>query len=161
MRMRQILFTSALAALLTLGATVPCISLAADKQKHYFMVLSNPLPGQEARFNEWYAGQHTHDLLQIEGVVAAQFFKLSEPQYREGQPHPYNYMVIWEIESDNVKEVYQRIQQNLANGKTMRSDSFAPVSGNDTFTPVTRRLTQEEVKGKSVAEVLKMSTSPK
>ncbi len=150
----------ALAFALFLSTLAP-VAVAADKQQHFFMVYSNPAPGKEKEFLDWYAGQHTHDLLQIEGVVGAQFFKLSEPQYRPGQPHPYQYMVIWEISSDNVQEVFKRIQDNLANGKTIRSDSFAKVSGNDTFTPMTRRLTQQAVAGKSPAQVMEMSALAK
>ena len=146
---------AALAAPVRAAAAAPAAT--ATKQHHFFMVYSNPVPGREKEFIDWYNGQHTHDLLQIEGVVAAQFFKLSEPQYRPGQPHPYQYMVIWEIDSDNVQEVFKRIQDNLANGKTVRSDSFAKVSGNDTFTPISRRLTQQEVAGKSAAQVLQMN----
>jgi len=147
------------AAIVALGLTASP-AWAAEPQTHYFMVEGKPVTGREAEFVQWYSGQHIHDLLNIPGVVAAQFFKLSDPQYREGQPHPYRYLVIWEIRSDDLAGVFKRIQQGLATGTTLRSSSMDADSINNTFTPVTGRLTAEQVHGKSVAEVLAMSTLP-
>jgi hypothetical protein len=133
-------------------------SEAAETRRHAFIVLGNPVSGREDEFVTWYSGQHFHDLLNIQGVVAAQFFRLSDPQYREGQPHPYRYMVIWEIETDDLPAVFLRIQQGLATGTTVRSSAMDRESTNNTFTPVTERITAEQARGRSVAEVLHMST---
>ncbi len=46
-------------------------SVAAEKQKYYFMVYSNPVSGKEDTYLKWYEGQHIHDLLRIPGFVAA------------------------------------------------------------------------------------------
>ncbi|MFL9926362.1 hypothetical protein PQR62_18950 [Herbaspirillum lusitanum] len=139
------------------GCASPAADIAARPQRHLFMVYSNPVEGKEDDFVRWYAGQHIHDLLQINGVVGAQFFKLSQPQYKGGQPHAFRYLVIWEIESTDLAGVFANIQRNLADGSTVRSDTFAPVSGNDTFTPMTAHLSKDDVKGKSPAQVLEMS----
>ncbi|MBI3706541.1 MAG: hypothetical protein HY246_02470 [Proteobacteria bacterium] len=158
MTIRRHLLACAMTAALGLLWAGCSAGSAAEKQKHHFMVLSNATPGQENRLVEWYSGQHFHDLLNIEGVTAAQFFKLSAPQYREGQPHPLQYLVIWEIETDDLAAVFARVQKGLATGTTVRSDAMdGPTSTNNTFTPVTKRITAEDVRGKSVAEVLSLS----
>lgn len=154
--MKHLIRTVAILAFASLSG--PSTAQAADAHTSYFMVASNPVEGREADFVTWYSGQHIHDLLNIPGVKAAQFFKLSNPQYRAGQKHPLQYLVIWKIDSDHLAEVFLRIQNGLATGTTVRSDAMnASTSTNDTFSPVTKRLTAEDVRGKSVADVLKMS----
>jgi hypothetical protein len=139
------------------GGRRPYQLLHGGEQPHR-LVASNPTDGREADFVTWYSGQHIHDLLNIPGVKAAQFFKLSNPQYREGQKHPLQYLVIWEVDSDHLADVFLRIQNGLATGTTVRSDAMnGPTSTNDTFSPVTKRLTAEDVRGKSVEDVLRMS----
>jgi hypothetical protein len=148
-------FVGAFACMSWFGLTT---ARAADAHTSYFMVASNPTDGREADFVTWYSGQHIHDLLNIPGVKAAQFFKLSNPQYREGQKHPLQYLVICEVDSDHLADVFLRIQNGLATGTTVRSDAMnGPTSTNDTFSPVTKRLTAEDVRGKSVEDVLRMS----
>jgi hypothetical protein len=73
---------------------------AGEKQKHYFMVFSNPIDSKEDVYLKWYEGQHIHDLLRIPGFVAAQFFKLSDAQY--GPTQSQRYLMIWEIETDDL-----------------------------------------------------------
>jgi len=75
-------FTGAFACMSWLSLTT---ARAADAHTSYFMVASNPTDGRDADFVTWYSGQHIHDLLNIPGVKAAQLFKLSNPQYREGR----------------------------------------------------------------------------
>ncbi len=126
----------------------------------YFMVLANPVEGREEEFVTWYMSQHIHDLLKIDGVSAAQFFKLADQQYKPGQPHPHRYMVIWEIDSDDLPTVFARIQHGLASGATQRSSSMdGPGSINNSFTPLSRRITKAEARGKSVAEILALATA--
>lgn len=131
---------------------------AADAGTAYFMVASDPVEGREEDFVRWYSGQHIHDLLNIPGVKAAQFFKLSDPQYRPGQKHPLRYMIVWELDATDLPAVFSRIQNGLATGTTVRSDAMnAKTSTNDTWAPVTRRLTAADVKGKSVEDVYRAS----
>jgi len=43
----------------------------ANAEKTYrFIVFSNPTAGNEARYLDWYRGQHIHDLLRIEVFAA-------------------------------------------------------------------------------------------
>jgi hypothetical protein len=127
-------------------------SAAVEKQKYYFMVYSNAVNGQEDAYLKWYEGQHIHDLLRIPGFVAAQFFKLSDTQF--GGTQPQRYMMIWEIETDNLPAVFADVNARLKDGRTVFSNAFDNTTYNSsTMYPITKRVTAEEIKGKSVDEV--------
>jgi hypothetical protein len=44
---------------------------AATPETYYFLVFSNPVAGQEARYNKWYNEQHQLDVVSIPGFVTA------------------------------------------------------------------------------------------
>ena len=126
--------------------------IAAEKQRYHFVVFSNPVSGKEETYLKWYEGQHIHDLLRIPGFVAAQFFKLSDTQFVGTQPH--RYMMIWEIETDNLPAVFADVQARLEDGRTVFTDAFDNSTyTNTTMYPITRRVTADEIKGKNVDEV--------
>jgi hypothetical protein len=66
------------------------------------VVLSNPAAGREDEFNEWYDGPHISDILAIDGIEAAQRFRLPGDQ---GPAEPYRYLAIYEIETDDIDAV--------------------------------------------------------
>jgi hypothetical protein len=143
-------------ACLCLASTIGS-SAAAEKQKYYFMVFSNPVSGKEDTYLKWYEGQHIHDLLRMPGFVAAQFFKLSDTQFDGTQPQ--RYMMIWEIETDNLPAVFADVNARLKDGRTVFTDAFDPAYNSITMSPITRRVTADEVQGKSVDEVGAISKS--
>jgi hypothetical protein len=95
---------------------------AGEKQKYHFMVFSNAANGKENTYLKWYEGQHVHDLLAIPGFVAAQFFKLSDTQYAEAQPQ--RYLMVWEIETDDLPTVFADVKARLKDGRTVFTDAF-------------------------------------
>ena len=148
MRMKNLVIGT-LAAFLSLLATLTS-SFAGEKQKYYFMVYSNAVSGKEDTYLKWYQGQHIHDLLGIPGFVAAQFFKLSDTQYAGTQPQ--RYLMIWEIETDDLPAVFADVKARLTGGRTVFTDAFAP-GFSTTMSPITKRVTAEEIKSKSIDEV--------
>ena len=145
------LLVGALAACFCIMATTTS-SLAGEKQKYYFMVYSNAVNGKEDTYLKWYEGQHIHDLLSIPGFVAAQFFKLSDAQYAGTQPQ--RYLMIWEIETDDLAAVFADVNARLKDGRTVFTDAFDHETGNSTtMYAITKRVTAEESKGKSIDEV--------
>jgi hypothetical protein len=154
--MRRAFFKSAIAALLLLGTIQS--SLAAEKQKYFFMFFSNPIKGHESTYLKWYTGQHIHDLLNIDGIVAAQFFKLADTQFYG--THPQKYMMIWEIETTDLASAFDRVKKGLATGTTVTKDSELDndTGNSNTFQPITNRVTQDEVLGKSVDQVRAIAT---
>ena len=62
-----------------------------------FMVRSNPKPGQETAFNDWYTDVHLPEVLSIQGFLSAQRFTLNEAQVQPDQSQ--SYLAIYEIVS--------------------------------------------------------------
>jgi hypothetical protein len=155
--MRRTLIKTFVAATMLLGAMQS--GFAAEKQKYFFMFFSNPMAGHESDYLKWYTGEHIHDLLNIDGIVAAQFYKLGDQQFYG--THPQKYMMIWEIETTDLKAAFDRVKKGLATGTTVTKDSFLDnATGNSmTFTPITNRVTQDEVLGKSVDQVRAIATA--
>jgi hypothetical protein len=148
MRIRTLVTGSLVASLCLMVGMAS--TFAGEKQKYQFMVFSNAESGKEESYLKWYEGQHIHDLLRIPGFVAAQFFKLSDTQYVGTQPQ--GYLMIWEIETDDLPSVFADVKARLTDGRTVFTDAF--VAGfSTTMLPITKRVTVEEIKGKSVEEV--------
>ncbi len=107
-------------------------------QKYNFMVLTNAVEGRDDEFNEWYSNTHLDDVLKVPGITAAQRFKLSKHQ-REARPYPYEYLAIYECETDDVRKI-------IAELKARSGTAAMPTSGSlDTerlacfFEPITER----------------------
>ena len=62
------------------------------------VVLTNPLPGKEDAYNDWYSNIHIKEIVQIPGFVSAQRFKLGEAQM--GPTGAHLYLAIYEMEDD-------------------------------------------------------------
>jgi hypothetical protein len=60
------------------------------------LVFSNPRPGREDDFNDWYDQVHLKDVLDIPGVVGAQRYKL----HSTGAPNEpaQRYLTVYDIE---------------------------------------------------------------
>jgi len=142
-------------AALAIGSLVLALlqpAAAADKQKFFFMFFSNPVKGKEDVYLKWYTGQHIHDLLHIDGIVAAQYYKLADTQF--SGTHPQKYMMIWEIETDSITAAFDRVNKGLKTGTTVGTDTLdGDTANSQTFTPITNRVTADQVKDKSPDEV--------
>jgi len=75
---------------------------------HVLVVFTNAKEGRDEAFNEWYTNRHLADLLQIEGVRAAQRFEVSQTQ--PPQSSPYKYMAIYEVEDGSLEAVKGRLR---------------------------------------------------
>ena len=68
--------------------------------KQVLVVLSNAVEGTDDEFNRWYTGTHLGEVLELDGYVAAQRFKLSDGQLGEGDL-PYRYFALYEVDSED------------------------------------------------------------
>ncbi len=106
---RAVLSLLAAAALLTSGEAAhaqwslgpPGARQASQGLNHYlYLVRTNPLPGFEQAFNDAYQNRHMGDLVQLDGWVGAQRFRLAT----DGQPRSvlpgarYGYLIVWDQE---------------------------------------------------------------
>lgn len=69
--------------------------------RYNLIALTNAVEGQHEAFNDWYDNVHVADVLRIPGVTAAQRYRLSDTQFREGN-HQWGYMAVYEIEGDDL-----------------------------------------------------------
>jgi hypothetical protein len=68
--------------------------------KHVCVVLTNPVPGREDEFNEWYTGRHLDDVIRAMGCTRATRYELAAmdpPQTSEQR-----YLAIYEVETDDI-----------------------------------------------------------
>ena len=82
-----------------------------------YVIFSAPDAGRDTEYNRWYSEQHVGDVLRVPGVVAAQRFRLAQPD--NGAPGPY--LAVYEIESDDV-------QQTLAHIASRAGTADMPIS---------------------------------
>ena len=114
--------------------------------KHTFLVLTNPVEGKDKEYNEWYTNQHIPDVVSVPGIVAAQRFRLADFQMGNGEPSPWKYLAIYEIETDDLKATFDGMQALVGTDKMVMTDALDMNSvGGFIFTPITKMITTEEV----------------
>lgn len=72
-----------------------------------FLVLTNPIAGEDDAFNKWYDTQHLPEVLDVPGVAAAQRYDIAEVKVPDDQelpaqlpPPTHRYMVIYELDDE-------------------------------------------------------------
>ncbi len=129
----------------------------SEKKMYSMLVFSNHSEGMEKVYNEWYAGQHIFDLLRIPGFIGCRFYKLAGVQLSADMERKHKYLMIWDIETDDIEAVDRDIKARMRDGRTVMSDSFDMSYADYMIVPITKYVTAEEIDGKSVEEVLTIS----
>jgi hypothetical protein len=93
--------------------------------KYTFMVLTNPVEGQDDTYNDWYTNRHLADVLNVPGFVSAQRFKLADAQ-RGNPPHPWRYLALYQIETDDLKKTLATLSERSGTEAMVISDAVAP-----------------------------------
>lgn len=93
-------------------------------------VFSNAVDGKDDAFNKWYDEQHVGDVLDVEGVVAAQRYDLAPMKLPEGDdlpaqlpPPPHRYLAVYELDRDP-DEVMRGFLERVGAGKMQLSDTL-------------------------------------
>ena len=105
-----------LAPLTVIGlAWVMAVALAAaTPETYYFFVFSNPVVGQEARYNKWYNEQHQLDVVSIPGFVTAQRFVMNDlPLYRRADLELPKYLVVYKMVTEDLEGVFKEVSHNM------------------------------------------------
>jgi hypothetical protein len=152
--------------ILAIAAAIGTITMLRDTatpapatHQYLFMVFSNPVQGKQSDYEAWYRGQHIHDILQIEGFVAAQFYRLSDLPTKD-QPQKYRYLMQWEIRTANLNGVFDRMKERIADGAIVMSPAFDNSPSASVFEPISRRVTAQDIKGKNADQVLALALQP-
>lgn len=110
---------------LAIGLLAAAVVGSAATETYYFFVFSNPVPGHEDEYNQWYDHQHAEDVVAIPGFVTAQrFVKNDLPLYRMVDLQVPKYLIIYTIVSADVEAVFKEVNRRLASGETVISPSF-------------------------------------
>jgi hypothetical protein len=76
--------------------------------KGFMFVMSNPVPGKEDEFNDWYEN-HLPEVVQVPGIAAAQRFE-AVPNMG-GQLPPQRYIAVYELDTDDPQEALANLRQ--------------------------------------------------
>jgi hypothetical protein len=79
-----------------------------------FVVGTNPVAGRAQEYNEWYDSRHLQDTLGLPGVIAARRYRLADMDPK--QQSDYEYLAIYEIESDDINEMPKVITGAIRRG---------------------------------------------
>jgi hypothetical protein len=113
--------------------------------KYTFVVLTNPTPGKEADYNEWYNKQHIPDVLNIPGMVCAQRFRLAEGQPGADQK-THRYLALYEIETNDLPGVFKELAARRDTADMVMSDAIDLKNANAcVFTPVAEKVMAKDV----------------
>jgi hypothetical protein len=97
-----------------------------------FVVLTNPVEGNDDIFNKWYDTTHVPEVLDVPGVIAAQRYNISEVTVPDDHdlpaqlpPPTHRYMVIYELDREP-DQVMQEFLARMISGKLSLGDALDP-----------------------------------
>ena len=67
--------------------------------EYKLVVMSSPVEGREAEYNDWYDNQHLGDVVRLPGFTGAKRFELQPGQEA---PLGHTYLAIYDMETDDV-----------------------------------------------------------
>jgi len=88
------------------------------------VVLSNPTPGREDEYNDWYNNQHLGEVLLVPGITTARRFKLRTDTLAPEVKPAHNYLAIYEIEANNLNDVLVDLRSRPGTPAMYISDAF-------------------------------------
>jgi hypothetical protein len=125
--------SAAIVATLTAGAPAQwSIGQKGDRappaglNRYAYLVMSDPFPGKEFEFNDFYQNTHMGDLVQLPGWTGAQRFRLVpdvtprsvQPLYRRGN------LIIWDQEGTGLDQLRRDANAAIAGGKSRLIPGF-------------------------------------
>jgi hypothetical protein len=87
-----------------------------------YVVFTEPKPGREDAYNDWYDNIHLAEVIAVEGFVAAQRFKIVD--VAGNAPGASRYLAIYEIEADDPRAVIDRLMAIGTTGGMVLSDAL-------------------------------------
>jgi hypothetical protein len=88
-----------------------------------YVVLTNPVPGREADYNDWYDARHLDDVLRVPGFVAAQRLEIADQP--TDTPPKHKYLTIYDIESDDIAKTFEVFFARVGTHEMPISDALA------------------------------------
>jgi hypothetical protein len=93
--------------------------------KYKMVVMTTAVEGREQEYNDWYQNLHLGQVVQIDGIISAQRYKVCGV-VTEGVSKPY--LAIYDIETDNVDEVVSTLLARSGTDELILSDAMDPAT---------------------------------
>ena len=114
--------------------------------KYTFIVLTNPVAGKEAEYNEWYNKHHVPDVVNVPGFVSGQRFRLTNTQF-DREDKPQKYLAIYEIETDDIAGTLKELRKRGGTAEIVPSDAIDMKNvATWIFTPVAEKVMASDVR---------------
>ena len=115
--------------------------------KYTFIVMSNPVEGKEAEYNDWYNTHQVPDVLNVPGFVSAQRLRLADAQMGRAQSRPHKYLALYEIETDDLAGALKELRARGGTPEIVASDAIDMKNvATFVFTPVAEKVKASDVK---------------
>jgi hypothetical protein len=88
--------------------------------QYCFVVISDALPEREEEFNAWYDQVHLADVLRVPGFVAAQRFKLVQPESNLSG----RYLALYEIETEDPQAALTELMKRSGTQQMIMSEAM-------------------------------------
>lgn len=80
------------------------------------VALTNPVAGQEDRFNQWYTGTHVPDVLSVDGIASAQRFRVTRAHSGDAPEPAYRYVALYDVDPGGLAAAQAGIAKGHARG---------------------------------------------
>lgn len=96
-------------------------------EKDYVLVVySNPAPGREADYNDWYNNQHLKDVLAQPGYHSARRFRLTDFKLDDAMPpQSHQYVAFYYMRTDDPKKALDDMKTRVEEGIIGLTDAMA------------------------------------
>ena len=118
----------------------PAVALAPvaqAKRNYVLIVMTNPVPGKEAEFDDWYTNVHLPEVLGVPGFVRAQRFRLVPVP---GNPAKWTCLAIYELETAEAVASVQELMRRFNAGEMTSTTSMDPAWLFNLFEPSTAKI---------------------
>lgn len=94
---------------------------------YVLVVYSNPAPGREQEYNDWYNDQHLRDVLAQPGYVSARRYKLTEFKLDAAMPDvSHQYVAFYFMRTDNPEKALDDMKTRVETGVIGLTDAMQP-----------------------------------
>lgn len=122
------------ALVMTAQAIGPSVGAAAVGTSALWIVLTNPVAGREAEYNEWYDGRHVRDTLAIPGFLSARRYRVTATEGPEDAG--WAYLALYRMDLERAAEALAEAAARAGGPKMPNPGMLAPGTVALAFRPI-------------------------